>query len=176
MTETSKAYAAAMFDLAVDAGAEEAFRAALHLVRDSLSAIPGAVETLASPAIPKSERLGLLDSAFGEELPQDVMGFLRVLVGHGQVRELDACVAAFDDLLDTARKLATARVVSAVELTEAEKERLRAGLEKRLQRTIRLECSVDPALIGGMVVTVDGKVMDGSLRRRLHDIKEVMNG
>lgn len=176
MTETSKEYASAMFDLAVDRHAEDEIAAALHQVRDTLCGTPGALETFASPAIPKKERLALLERVFGDAVPDDVMGLLAALCAHGHIRQLPDCVAAFDDLLDTARKLSTARVVSAVELTDGEKEKLRARLEKRLGRTVRLECSVDASLLGGVVVTVDGRVMDGSLRRRLHEIKEVMNG
>ena len=176
MTETSKEYASALFDLAVDNHAEDEITASLHQVRDTLCAIPGALETLASPAIPKKERLALLEQAWGNAIPEHVMGFLQVLCAHGHIRELSDCVAAFDDLLDTARKLSTATVVSAVALTDPEKDKLQTQLEKRLGRTIRLECSVDASLLGGMIVTVDGKVMDGSLKHRLHEIKEVMNG
>ena len=176
MTETSKEYASALFDLAVDSHTEDVTRSALHQVRDTLVAIPDALATLASPAIPKKERLALLERAWENAVPEHVMGFLQVLCSHGHIRELSDCVAAFDDLLDTARKLSTAAVVSAVELTDAEKKKLQAALEKRLGRTIRLECSVDASLLGGLVVMVDGKVMDGSLKHRLHEIKEVMNG
>ena len=52
---------------------------------------------------------------------------------------------------------------------------LTAQLTKKLGRTIRLECTVDPSLLGGMVVRVDGKVIDGSLKHKLQQIKEVMN-
>lgn len=176
MTETSKEYASALFDLAVDSHTENMTQKALHQVRELLCGTPGALETLASPAIPKKERLAMLEQIFGETLPGHVMGFLQVLCGHGHIRHLSECVSAFDDLLDTARKLSTATVVSAVELTDGQKERLQKQLEKRLNRTVRLECSVDASLLGGLVVTVDGRVLDGSLKHRLHEIKEVMNG
>lgn len=176
MTETSKEYASALFDLAVDSHTEDETQSVLHQVRDTLVGIPDALATLASPAIPKKERLALLEQAWKNVLPEHVMGFLQVLCSNGHIRELNDCVETFDDLLNTARKLATATVVSAVELTDAEKNELQKALEKRLGRTIRLECSVDASLLGGLVVTVEGKVMDGSLKHRLHEIKEVMNG
>ena len=176
MTETSKEYASALFDLAIDSHTEDETRAALHEVRDTLTGIPDALATLASPAIPKKERLALMTSAWEKVVPEHVMGFLQVLCAHGRIRELNDCVASYDDLLDTLRKLSTATVSSAVELTEDEKKKLQETLEKRLGRTIRLECSVDASLLGGLVVTVDGKVMDGSLKHRLYEIKEVMNG
>ncbi|MCH5285862.1 MAG: ATP synthase F1 subunit delta [Christensenellaceae bacterium] len=176
MTETSRGYASALFDLAVDSHIEDLTQKALHEVKTVLCGTPDALATLASPAIPMKERLAMLEQVWGETLPGDVMGFLQVLCRNGHIRELGDCVTAFDDLLDTARKLSTATVVSAVELTDAEKDTLQKRLEQRLGRTIRLECSVDPSLLGGLIVEVDGRVMDGSLKHRLHEIKEVMNG
>ena len=57
----------------------------------------------------------------------------------------------------------------------AQKAELAAQLTKKLGRTIRLECEVDASIMGGMIVYVDGKVIDGSLRHKLQQIKEVMN-
>lgn len=176
MTETSREYASALFELAVDSRIEDLTQKALHEVKNALCGTPDALATLASPAIPMKERLAILERVWGETLPGHVMGFLQVLCRNGHIRELGDCVAAFDDLLDTARKLSTAVVTSAVALTDDEKATLSKRLEQRLGRTIRLECSVDPALLGGLIVEVDGKIMDGSLKHRLHEIKEVMNG
>ena len=66
-------------------------------------------------------------------------------------------------------------VASAGPLKEAETVALRAALEKKLGRKVVLHCAVDPALIGGMRVEVDNQVIDGSIRNKLQQIKEVMN-
>ena len=60
-------------------------------------------------------------------------------------------------------------------LTEDEPRRLKRALEKRTGRTIRLECRVDESLLGGLVVAMGGEVLDGSLKHRLKEIREVMN-
>ena len=70
--------------------------------------------------------------------------------------------------------IVTANVVSAVPLKKAEKEQLKIKLEKLTNKTVLLNCYVNRSILGGMIVHVDGKVFDGSLRRRLHDIKEVI--
>ena len=73
-----------------------------------------------------------------------------------------------------AKNLAFGKLLDAVELTADEKAKLVEKLGQKLGRTIHLECSVDPSLLGGLVVNVDGKVIDGSLRSKLQEIKEVM--
>ncbi|MBE5805082.1 MAG: ATP synthase F1 subunit delta [Clostridiales bacterium] len=175
MIKTSNEYADALFSLAMDLHAEDETLSALQLVRDSFRQEPDALAMLASPSIPKSERLAALESAFAAHLPQHVMGYMHVLCNNGHIREFDDSVMAYEELYNSARKLSTAVVTSAVELSETEKSQLQAKLEKRLGRTIRLECAIDESLLGGLVVQVDGKVIDGSLKHRLHEIKEVMN-
>lgn len=174
MTEMSKSYADALFSLAMDGHNEAETLDALREVESALKSMPQATDLLASPAVPKDERLAVVDKAFGH-LSEPAKGFLHVLVGKGHIRLLPDCVKAFAQLYDSAKKLSTAYVTSAVALTDQEKDDLKDKLEKRLGRIIRLECSIDPSLLGGLTVQVDGKVIDGSLKHRLHEIKEVMN-
>ena len=175
MTETSRSYADALFPLAMEEGSVAKTLDALKSARDELYMTEGALDMLASPAIPKDERLAVIEKVFGDRLPQHVVSLLCVMCGNGVIRELDDTVSAFAELHDAAMKLSTARVTSAVELTPAQKAELTAQLTKKLGRTIRLECEVDASLLGGMIVHVDGKVIDGSLRHKLQQIKEVMN-
>lgn len=175
MTETSRTYADALFSLATELNAVSETLDALKIARHELYTNEGALDLLASPAIPKDERQNVIEQAFGGKLPRHVVSMLCVMCGNGCIRELDDCVTAFSELHDVAMKISTARVISAVALSAQQKATLAQQLTKKLGRTIRLECEVDASLLGGMIVHVDGKVIDGSLRHKLHQIKEVMN-
>lgn len=174
MTETSKSYADALFSLALETDTVPQTLAALRGMCDGIRHTPDAMDLLSSPSIPKDERCAVLDKAFGDVQPEHVMGLCHVLVSHGQIRELYDVLEAYTALHDEAMRLTTAYVVSAVALTEAEKAALTEKLSRRFSRTIRLECAIDPSLLGGLVVRVDGKVIDGSLKHKLQEIKEVM--
>ncbi len=175
MTDTSKSYADALFSLAMETNTVGETLTALKEMRDGLYGTEGALDLLASPSIPKDERCAVLEKAFNGIQPDHVMSFVCVLTQSGLIRELDDCLTAYTELHDAARRLSTAFVTSAVELTAAEKAALTEKLSRKFQRTIRLECAVDPSLLGGLTVQVDGKVIDGSLKHRLQEIKEVMN-
>ncbi len=174
MTDTSKSYADALFSLALETNTVYETLIALKEMRDGLYATEGALDLLASPSIPKDERCAVLEKAFGDVQPEHVMSFVGVLVQHGHIRELNDCVEAYTALHDEHARLSTAYVTSAVELTKGEKAELTEKLSRKFQRTIHLECAVDPSLLGGLVVQVDGKVIDGSLKHKLQEIKEVM--
>jgi F-type H+-transporting ATPase subunit delta len=84
-------------------------------------------------------------------------------------------VDEFNSLLNASKHISKATVKSAVELTEAEKNRLNDKLEKLCGGQVDMEYIIDSSLLGGLIVEVDGKIMDGSLRHKLGEMKEVMN-
>ena len=174
MTDLSREYAEALFALAAENDQTKEYLEALESVGAALTDNPDYVELLACPAIPRDERDGLLAQTFGS-LPEQVLAFVQLLCAHGRIRSLDDCIEAYRLLYRTAVAMSTAQVTSAVPLTEQEKERLAAALTARMGRTVTLECTVDESLLGGLTVCVDGKVLDGSLRERLRDIKDVMH-
>ena len=174
MTDLSREYAEALFALAAEHDQTKAYLEALDTAATLLADNPEYVELLSCPAIQKDERDGLLAQTFGQILPEQVLAFIQLLCAHGRVRSLNDCIAEYRLLYQTAVAMSTAEVVSAVPLTEAEKQKLSEALSARLGRTVTLVCTVDESLLGGMVVHVDGKVLDGSLRNRLHAVKEVM--
>ena len=151
MTTTSREYAEALFELAVQGGVTKETSEGLETVVSALLQTPDYRAMLASPAISKEER------------------------PRGQVAALNGMARDYDELARGYRGESIAVVTSAVPLKEAETVALRAKLEKKLARKITLQCQTDPDLIGGVRVEVDGRVIDGSIRNKLDEIKEVMN-
>ena len=174
MTDLSREYAEALFALAAENDQTKEYLEALDTAATLLADNPDYVELLRCPTIQKEERDGLLEQTFGQILPEQVLAFIQLLCAHGRIRSLNDCVAEYRLLYQTAVAMSTAQVTSAVPLTEQEKQQLADKLAARFGRTVTLECTVDESLLGGMVVRVDGKVLDGSLRSRLHAVKEVM--
>ena len=173
-TELCREYAEALYALAVENHREKEYLEALDQVVALLDENPEYMELLACPAIPRAERDGLLAQAFGSIVPEQVLSFIQLLCAHKRIRGLKDCIEEYRLIYQTAVAASTAQVISAVPLTEQEKERLAAALNARLGRTVTLECTVDESVLGGLIVRVDGMVLDGSLRHRLRTVKEVM--
>ena len=179
MTQTANSYAAhnyahALYGLCVQDHTEAETIAQLTEIYAAMRDTPGYMEMLSSPAIPKSERIAALDHAFGEGYSERAIGFLKVLISHGHIAALGECIDAMRDLQDDAQGVLTAEVVSAVPLTDAQADILIQKLETRTGRKIRLNRRIDPNLIGGAAVYVNGRVFDGTLRSRLNELKDVM--
>jgi F-type H+-transporting ATPase subunit delta len=97
-----------------------------------------------------------------------------MMVYRGHARSLPQMAEDYRALARDRRGEAVARVTSAVALKPEEAEALRTKLEKRFGRKMTLDCQVDPSLLGGIRVETEGRVLDGTLRARLQEIKEVM--
>ena len=174
MTSTAREYATALFMLAKESGQEDGFLEALELVNRQFAENPAYVEMLRSPGIPKAERQKALETAFAAVLPREVLIFLQLLCKAGHMREFSACLTEYTELYRAEKQISVGRVVSAIPLTETEKENLLAHMEKLCGHQVSLEYTVDQTLLGGITVEIDGKILDGSLRHRLHEVKEVI--
>jgi len=174
MTTTSREYAEALFELAAQEDCLKETQDGLVTVISALRQTPAYADLLSSPAIGKEERIAALNQTFGEAVPRVLMGVLRMMVARGHVRGLEAMAREYRELAMQASGESIAEVTSAVPLKESEAVALRARLEKKLNRRVILHCETDPSLIGGMRVEIDGRVIDGSIRTKLQEIKEVM--
>ena len=121
------------------------------------------------------ERMNALEAALRDRIPLSMLTLMKLMVFRGHARELPRMMAAFRDQVREHRGESNAEVWSAVPLTDKEQQALRDKLEKRFGKKMILKCQVDPSLLGGVRVETEGRVLDGTLRTRLQEIKEVMD-
>ena len=175
MTEIAKEYGTALFMLACEENEKMGYADALMMIKDTFLEYPQYIELLSSPSISLNERLSVIDKAFSDTVPQHVLYYLKLLCEKGRIAYFLESVEEYKALLDASEHISNARITSAVELTESEKQKLINKLELINKGRVAAEYFVDPTLLGGLIVEVDGKIMDGSLRHRLQEVKEVMN-
>lgn len=175
VTQTGKSYAAALFMLASEKGCVEEYDKALGVVSEAFKQNPEYMELLSSPGISLTERLEALEEVFSKVLPEDVLSLIQLLCKNAHIYALHDCALEYKELLNSLNKVKTAKVTTSVKLDDAEKSALKKKLESKLGNNVVLDCSVDKSVLGGINVEVDGKVLDGSLRSRLKDIKDVIN-
>ena len=171
MTEISREYAVSLFSIAREKGEEAEYMSALYDAQKILNENPKYSELLNSPNIAKSERIKALDAAFAEILPENVLIFLKILCEKRRMSIFDTCVADYKRLFDEFSNTVQATVISAVELSDTQKAKLKQKLEGISGKNVELRCSVDVSLYGGLTVEMGGCVYDGSLKSKLRDIK-----
>jgi len=175
MTQTAKEYAVALFMLAVEDEKEKQVSDELKIVTQIFRRFPEYLDLLASPNISMRERTAAIDKAFKDSVCDYVVNFLKLLCEKNNIRLVHRCISEYEELYHANDGITSANVITAVALTKSEKAKLKEKLEKFCGKKVIMHYIVNSAVLGGVIVHVDGKVLDGSLRRRLRDIKEVID-
>ena len=165
-------YATALFNLASKEGSLQAIEEDLNVLVELMDNTPALRQMWESPLVPAGKKRSLLARILGEGVNPLTLSFLRLLVDK---RREDILAAVREDvhrLADRSRHLLRAEAVFAVEPTEAEKEGLRRSLHERTGDQIELSVSVDPELLGGVVVRMHDNIIDGSVRGTLDKLRE----
>lgn len=156
--------------------------AQLERTLDALDAFAGLLEehpdlhaVLQDPAVPPRKRRAILNDVLSvAKLPDPIPGFLRTLFNRKRLGLLSTIRERFAGIVDERMNRVTAYVTTATQLTTAQEEKIRLGLSAYSGKTVRLETEVDADIIGGVVVRLDGSVIDGSLRARLDRVKHAL--
>ena len=175
MMQNSKEYAGALFALALETDQVNEFSVALGTVSEAIKAEPEYEELLACYGIPAEERTKALEEAFGDTVPEYVLSFVQLLCEHGHIRGLSDCVREYEALRMELQRTATVHVTSAIELTADQRARLEEKLKALCKRQVVAVYTVDASIMGGVIVEADGKVLDGSVKHRLQEMKDVMD-
>ncbi len=172
MTNAGSLYGKSLYDLAASEELSDALMAELDVVQELLRENPEYIRLLQEPSVPKKERLGLLDQAFGDVLHPYMLNFLKLLTEKGLLREFRACAAAYRSRYNEDHGIADAYVTSAAELSKEQEERLQSKLEQISGKKVILHYKTDATLMGGMRVELEGRLYDGSVRGRIADLKK----
>lgn len=171
MTEFAKLYGGSLYDLAAEEELDERILGELDETVSLLAANPDYLRLLATPSIPKKERCALLDEALHGAVHPYLLNFLKLLCEQGAVRELTACARAYHLRFNQAHGVLEATAVSAVALSAAQAAQLRQKLEAATGKRIDLVTKVDPVVLGGIRLEMDGTLLDGTVQNRLASLR-----
>ncbi|MGB4861102.1 MAG: F0F1 ATP synthase subunit delta [Tepidiformaceae bacterium] len=169
----AKRYAQAAFDIARDNGTVATWRTELADVASVLSDSELA-PVLADGKLPVESRIAMLERVL--RVSPLVMNLAKLLVQKG--RSLDArwVASAFERMADDHEGLAHAQVTTAVELSGAQLDDIATRLSTSLGKEVRATGLVDPSIVGGVVIKVGDKLVDGSVKTRLRRLRRELEG
>ncbi len=170
-------YATALFELARDGKALDSVEASLASIRRALADSPEFKALTASPLVGRADAKRAVAGLTGAlQLDPTTANFLGVLADNRRLGDLPAILRAFRILLANHRGETTAEVTSAHPLDTGQQDALKQQLKTRLGRDVSIDLSVDPALLGGLVVRIGSQMIDSSIRTRLNSLAHAMKG
>ena len=175
MSKAGDLYGQSLYDLAVEERLTDDILNEMEVVRGLLIENPDYVTLLSEPSIPKNERLQLVDDALGSSLQAYHLNFIKILIEKGMLREYSACYKRFRKSYNEAHGIADALVTTAVALDDAQLTQLKEKLERISGKKIILNQKVDPGILGGVRVDLEGQLFDGSVKGRLSELQKCVD-
>lgn len=168
----ARTYADALYSVAVDAKKTKKIAdeldevAALALENRELTLL------IESPAVPTKDKQETIEKLFTGKVSPELVNFLCVLVAKRRGAALQLVARVYRHLLNENEGFSSGNVYSAVKLTKKQIQALEKETSKLLNERIRLVNEIDERVIGGVVIFVDGKLIDASIRTELESLRE----
>lgn len=171
-------YASALFDLASDEKAVEKTEAEVGRLETLLSESADLMRLVKSPVYGAEEQVRALDAVLGKaKIGGLVANFVKLVATNRRLFALPGMLKTFRALAAASRGEASADVTSATPLSDANLTALKKALKETTGKDVKISPTVDPSLIGGLIVKVGSRMIDTSLRTKLnslnHSMKEV---
>ena len=170
-------YASALFDLARDQRQIESVGQSLDALNQALLDSKEFAELASSPLVSRDEA-GKAFAALAPQLGLDPItsSFLGVLARNGRKNELRSVIRAYRRLASEHRGETTAEVVTARPLKDDQLAALRQQLRARAGRDVKIDATVNPEILGGIVVKLGSQQIDASIRTKLNRLAQAMKG
>jgi F-type H+-transporting ATPase subunit delta len=167
-------YAYALRDLALEEKAITKYQEAIleidHVFQDN----PNFLATLSSYAIPKEKLYPLVNEAFSHYGLKHLVSFLSLLIDKHLIDHFHDIAIAFNSAANESRGVLEGIVYSTVHLSKDEIQDLEASLKQRLHHEVELTNRLEPDLLGGIKVYLDGKIYDGSLLAKVEGLRSAL--
>lgn len=167
--ELSQKYAVAIFSLAL-----EKWVTALNAVQERLASDSNLAKTLQDSDRLFSERQKELDQIIPADSDPNIRNFLYTLLKNGDIGLLGQTLTTLQQMSQAGPLVQVAHVTTAIALSEEDKEQFRQKLRAQYGNNLEFDFSVDPSIIGGAVVQVGDKVIDGSVATRLESLRNAL--
>ena len=172
-SSVARRYAEAAFGIASDSGALDAWRDDLASIAE-LAQHSQAGQYLASGRISDADKRTLVQRALAD-LSSQALNLALILLQRGRMAIAPQILVEYDRLLDEARGIQRAVVTTAIPLGDTEQRAIAAQLQAMTgAREVQIETRVDPEIIGGVVARVGDRLIDGSVRTRLLQLKRTL--
>lgn len=170
-------YAKALFELARDAKQIDAVSASLGNLKAALAESEDFRRLVTSPLVTRDDAVKAIDATAGAlKLDDLTKKFVGVLASNRRLGQLSAVIRAFNLLASAHKGETTAIITSAHPLDDDQVAALKTKLKGELRRDVALDLNVDPSILGGLIVKVGSRQIDGSIRTKLNTLSKAMKG
>ncbi len=164
-------YAKAIYDLANEKKLEDLYFENLKLINNLVNNDENVLKIFSHPSINKEEKKSILKNILEQRVEDEFLHFLYVLIDNDRFVDLNDIVDSYQFYLNEKNKECNATVFTKYNLNEEEKTQIKNKLQLHFNKKINLTVTIDENMIGGIIINIDGKVIDGSIFNQMQDLK-----
>lgn len=172
----SKRYALALFEAGLDLGKIDNFDKELDFVKAVFEGEKKLIQILGHPKINKNEKKGLIDELFKERLSLEMVNFLYILIDKRREIYILDIIDQYKLLFNEHENIVKVVAMTAIPMEEKSKAKLATVLGNKLGKNVELTNEVDKSILGGVLLKLENKIMDGTLRSQLESLSRVISG
>lgn len=165
-------YAQALFEIANEKDKLDIIEEDLKAVSDVFEQEKDLQKILYHPQVTAGVKKEIINNIFEGKISDEVKNFLNLLIDKHREAYLDEVVSEFIKITNTARNIVDAEVISAIELDEGYKKEVAKVLNRLAGKDVKPKYKVDSSLLGGMVIRIGDKVIDGSVKNNLRTLRQ----
>ncbi len=168
-------YGNALFELALEEGKLDVLYEETIALIQILKENEDLIKLLNHPKVSKEEKLKIVTDTFDGKLADELTGLMAMVVNKGHVLKLIDILNYFVKQVKKEKNIGVAKVKSAVELSEAQKKAIEQRLiETTVYDSMEVDYSVDKSLIGGLVIRIEDRVVDSSIKTKLENMSRTL--
>lgn len=170
--EIAQKYSLALFELAKSQNKLLDYKSELEVVLDVFKSYRDLRRFFYHPRVLPEDKKKVIMEVFSTEVSPHIGNFLKLLVDKRREFYLELIIKEFIKMVNDAEDILEVEVISAVALSDKLKNKLKSRLDKILDNKIIIDEKVDPSIIGGLVLKIGDRVIDGSIKHDLDSLRE----
>lgn len=171
-----KRYALALFEAGKELNKLDDFKEELNYISITLEKEPDLMKVLEHPKIAKKAKKDLITQVFKGKVSQEIQNFLYVIIDKGREENILDINSEYKKLYNEEKNIVEVLAVTAVPMDKGSQNRLAKILSTKMSKIVKVSNKVDKGVIGGVLLRIENKLIDGTIKGRLESMEKTIKG
>jgi len=171
----SRAYSEALFEVALEENKVDLFLDEISFVTETFKLHPEFFEFFKTPLVRVDEKKKVIEGIFSDKLSKEMNNFLKIVIDKRRGHFIKQIESEYKKIVNEHKGIIDAVAITSIPLSEEDKTVLQNKLSELTGKVVKLSNDIDESVIGGVLVKIGGKVIDGTIKGRLEEMKESLS-
>lgn len=167
-------YASALFEVGLESEKINLFHDELIFLVGVFNSEPKLMDIFNHPKVTDKEKKELIDNIFGERISAEMKNFLYVLVDKNRETDIFDIANSYEEMYNDHENILNIVAITSIPMDDSRLEKLKLSLEAKFEKNIVIKNEIDKNILGGVVLKIGDKLIDGSIKAELDSIRQAL--